>query len=339
MRVLVTGGAGFIGSHITLRLAECGHDPVIYDSFATSKRETPATVARMAARPIPVVVGDTTDAARLSEAMATAQPDAVIHCAGLKSIAESISHPERYRRANVEGVRTLLTVMGTAGVHRLVFSSSASVYDYPGPRISEDASVGTHPAHPYAASKVAAEQIARAWQQADPRRQVDVLRYFNPVGAHPRGLLGEDPLEEPSNLFPLVTRALAGVTPFVHIAGTDYNTPDGTCIRDFVHVSDLAEAHVAALERPPKAFRTLNLGTGKGHSVREVLDEFSRVIGRTVPARHAPRRPGDAPVVTADASRAETALSWTPRRSLADACRDAWTWQCSQSGRHLRAEP
>lgn len=340
--VLIAGGAGFIGSHTSLVLLEAGHRIVVIDNFATS---TPANLQRVrelvgAARAgaLQVVAGDIRDRQALDQAFASAEGrfDAVIHFAGLKAVAESVHQPLLYWDVNVGGSRSLLAAMAHHGCRTLVFSSSATVYGYPRRLpIAEDAAV--EPINPYGHTKAAVERMladlaasAGAEPVGEPWR-IACLRYFNPVGAHPSGLIGEHPLGPPSNLFPFLGQVALGQRPRLRIFGSDWPTPDGTGIRDYIHVMDLAEGHRAALEvlwqEPPQRL-TLNLGSGRGHSVLDVVRAYERASGRPVPYELVERRPGDAAHSVADPSEARRRLGWQTRRSLEQMCTDGWSWQC-----------
>jgi len=328
MHLLVTGGAGYIGSHTLVELLEHGHRVVVLDSFINSHPAAPARVRELTGRPLTVIEGDVNDAATLDALFAMHAIDAVIHFAGLKAVGDSVTRPLAYYRANVAGTLTLCQAMARAGVHRLVFSSSATVY-------GEDAPVPYHEglprgrtANPYGTSKATVERLLEDLCTADPRWSVALLRYFNPIGAHGSGRIGEDPLGTPNNLMPYVAQVAAGRRPELAIFGNDYPTPDGTCIRDYLHVMDLAEGHRLALNRLAEpGCHAYNLGTGQGHSVLELVETFTRVTGMDVPYRFAPRRAGDLPAFWADAAKAERELGWRARRDLATMLADAWRWQ------------
>jgi len=331
--VLVTGGAGYIGSITCVRLIEAGWQPLILDNFSNSH---PAVLDRIAAitghRPACVRV-DVRDAAALdavfAEAAQAGRPfEAVIHFAGLKAVGESVREPLRYHEHNVQGSLNLVQAMLRAGVSRLVFSSSATVYGEPAHvPVTEDAPL--QPTNPYGRSKRVVEDLLADHVVARPDWAVACLRYFNPVGAHPSGLLGEDPQGVPNNLMPFIAQVAVGRQPALRIFGQDWPTPDGTGVRDYLHVLDLADGHVAALDllaRAPGLHR-LNLGTGRGRSVRELLAAFERACGRTLPVELAPRRPGDIAACWADPAAAESALGWHARLDLEAMCADTWRWQ------------
>lgn len=328
MRILVTGGAGYIGSHTTLVLLQQGHDVVVVDNLDNSKPEALRRVAQLAGRAAVLHQVDVRDDAGLDAVMAEARPEAVIHFAGLKAVGESVQQPRRYYQNNVAGTLTLLDVMDRHGVRTLLFSSSATVYGDPASvPITEEFPLSA--TNPYGRSKLMVEEILRDLHRAEPAWALGILRYFNPVGAHESGRIGEDPTGVPNNLVPFLTQVAVGRRPEAAIFGDDYPTPDGTGVRDYIHVVDLAEGHVRALEylgRGP-GLLTLNLGTGRGHSVREMVAAVERASGRPVPCRVAPRRPGDVAQCWADPSRAAELLGWRAERDLDQMCRDAWRWQ------------
>ena len=337
--LLITGGAGFIGSHTALVLLEAGHQLVVLDNYANSSPEALKRVACLAgpeagAR-LQVIEGDIRSAADLERAFAAcAAPgnghvDAVIHFAGLKAVGESVADPLRYWDVNVCGSRQLVSAMQVHGCRTLVFSSSATLYGYPETvPIPENASV--QPINPYGQTKAAVEQLLADVAASEPGWRIARLRYFNPVGAHPSGQIGEDPSGIPNNLFPFVSQVAVGRRPQLQVYGGDWPTPDGSGVRDYIHVMDLAEGHKAALEvllaEDPQLL-TLNLGSGQGHSVLEVAAAFEAASGRPVPLQIVDRRPGDAAITVADPSRAAERLGWRTRRTLADMCRDGWAWQ------------
>lgn len=330
MRILVAGGAGYIGSHTVLSLLEAGHDVVVADDFSNARPAVLDRMRELAGVEVPFVEIDLTDAARTEALVADRRPDAVIHFAGLKAVGESAAQPLRYYRTNLDATFSLLEAMGRHGVERFVFSSSATVYgDHaPVPYVETHAPLAA--ASPYGRTKVMTEQVLTDHAAATPGLRVALLRYFNPVGAHPSGRMGEDPQGVPNNLMPYVAQVAVGRQERLAIFGDDYDTPDGTCLRDYIHVVDLAEGHVAALEHldeqatPVRAF---NLGGGRGTSVRELFDAFCAVVGRELPHEVVGRRPGDLPAYWADTTRAADELGWTARRSLEDMVADVWRWQ------------
>ncbi len=326
--VLVTGGAGFIGSHTCLRLLEAGHPVVVLDNFSNSSREALSRVERLAGKPLQLVEGDVREPGALDRAFSHMPVGAVIHFAGLKAVGESVERPLFYYDNNVGGTLRLLEAMARHGCQRLVFSSSATVYaETTHLPIIEDAPCA--PKSPYGRTKLMVEEILSDAGVAAPALRILSLRYFNPVGAHPSGTIGEDPRGIPSNLMPFLMQVAVGRRERLEVFGGDYSTPDGTGVRDYLHVMDLADGHLAALAALDRttAPTAINLGTGTGHSVLEVLHAASHAVGRELPYRIGPRRPGDAASVYADPSRAKALLGWQARRSLAEMCADAWRWQ------------
>ena len=327
--VLVTGGAGYIGSHTCLALLEAGYEVAVLDSLANSSPAAIDAVAEIAARRPRLEVVDCRDEAAVEEVFADVRPDAVLHFAGLKSVSESMADPLRYYRHNLESTAILLMVMERCGVRRIVFSSSATVYGEPD-LLPVPEAASTHPANPYGWTKLMIEQMIADVIRADPRWSAALLRYFNPVGAHPSGLIGEDPDGVPGNLMPYLLQVAVGRRAKLPLYGTDYPTPDGTARRDYIHVMDLAEGHLAALEHldsTPGQAQAYNLGTGQGISVLEVVANMREATGRPLPYEELGRRPGDVPELWADPSKARSELDWSATRSLAEMCRDAWAWQ------------
>jgi len=328
MKVLVTGGAGYIGSHTTLCLLEAGHDVVVLDNLMNSNPESLRRVERLVGKKVDFREVDLLDAAAVDAVFAGGGFDAVIHFAGLKAVGESVQKPLWYYQNNVVGTLNLLHSMDAAGVRRLVFSSSATVYGASEevPLIEKAPLDATNP---YGRTKEQIEDILSDLGAADARWSIALLRYFNPVGAHESGLIGEDPSGIPNNLLPFVAQVAVGRREKVMVFGNDYPTPDGTGVRDYIHVMDLAGGHLAALDfisGKESVFRW-NLGTGRGSSVLEVIEAFGRAVGRPVPYEFAPRRPGDAAVSYADPSAALADLGWSARRNLAQMCEDHWRWQ------------
>jgi len=326
--ILVTGGAGYIGSHVVVELAQAGCAPVVLDNFANSSPEVLPRLEALAGRPVPCIEADVRDREALRRAFHDHPIAAVIHCAGLKAVGESEARPLAYYDVNVGGALALAEVMGEAGVATLVFSSSATVYGQPERLpVAEDAPVAPHSV--YGRTKRIVEDFLRDLAHANPNWRIAILRYFNPAGAHPSGTIGEAPLGKPNNLVPLLCRIAAGEFPELSIFGTDWPTADGTGVRDYIHVQDLAAGHVAALnylaQNPGAA--TMNLGVGRGYSVREVVSEFERACGRTITRKLDPRRPGDVACVYADPARANSQLGWRATRGLDAICADAWRWQ------------
>jgi UDP-glucose 4-epimerase len=329
MRILVSGGAGYIGSHTTLQLIAAGHDAVIVDDFSRSKRSVLPRLESLAGRPIEVREVDLTDVPATEACVADGGFEAVIHFAGLKAVGESVEKPIEYYSNNLGSTLSLLGAMRRRGVARFVFSSSATVY-------GENASVPmkeefpTSATNPYGWTKVMQEQILRDAAVADPSLRVALLRYFNPVGAHPSGTIGEDPSGIPNNLMPLIAQVAIGRREKLLVYGDDYPTPDGTGRRDYLHVEDLAAGHVAALDRIGEVdpgVSTWNLGTGTPTSVKEMVDAFTRACGHELPVEIAPRRAGDVAESYADPSRAQAELGWRADRTIDQMCEDTWRWQ------------
>ena len=328
MRLLLTGGAGYIGSHTALASLRAGHEVILLDDFSNSDASVVAALRRASNRDIPFVESDIRDTDALRRILSETRPDAVLHFAGLKSVSESVAEPRRYYDVNVTGSLSLIEAMENAGVSRIVFSSSATVYGVPHYLpVDED-----HPlsvTNPYGRSKLQVEDILRDHCAARPDWCAAILRYFNPVGADECGLIGESPKGVPANLMPFVADVAAGERPAVGVFGDDYDTRDGTGIRDFIHVADLGEAHVAAVEwaRGQAGARAFNLGGGTGTSVFEMIDAFARVSGREIPFEVKPRRPGDVASCYADPSRAAAELSWRTRRGIEEMCASGWAWR------------
>lgn len=328
MRVLVTGGAGYIGSHTCLELLRAGHDVTVVDNLSNSKQESLRRVEELVAREIAFHRVDLLDAAELDRVFAAAPVDAVIHFAGLKAVGESVQIPLRYYHNNLTGTFALCQAMVTHGVKRLIFSSSATVYGDPATvPIREDAPLA--PTNPYGRTKLMIEQVLEDLRRAEADWSVVILRYFNPVGAHASGRIGEDPSGIPNNLMPYVAQVAVGKLPELRVFGSDYPTSDGTGIRDYIHVVDLAVGHLRALDkliRKP-GIMVHNLGTGRGYSVLEVVRAFEQASGRKIPYRIIDRRPGDVAASYADPAKARDELVWTAERDLLDMCADTWRWQ------------
>lgn len=325
--ILITGGTGFIGSHTVVTLAEAGQPVVILDNLCNSSPKVLDRLARLGASPIEFVQADIRDSAALDGLFARYNFAGVIHFAGLKAVGESVAQPLRYLENNVSGTINLLQAMDRANVRRIVFSSSATVYGDPASvPIPETAALTA--TNPYGRTKLMCEDALRELHAADPRWSIAILRYFNPVGAHESGLLGEAPNGIPNNLMPYITQVALGQREHLQIFGNDYDTPDGTGVRDYLHVSDLAAGHLAALRalNEPKLL-TVNLGTGRGVSVQDMVDTFARVNGVPIPHKVVPRRPGDVAVTLADPRQAKTQLNWEAKHDLARMCADAWRWQ------------
>ncbi len=326
--ILVTGGAGYVGSHVVVELARAGYAVAVLDNFANSTRAVLERLAALTEASIPCIEADVRDVDALRRAFRDYPINAVVHCAGLKSVGESELRPLTYYDVNVTGALALAEVMGEAGVATLVYSSSATVYGQPEHLpVTEDAPLG--PQSVYGRTKRVVEDFLRDLAHANPNWRIAILRYFNPAGAHPSGRIGEAPTGRPNNLVPLLSRIAAGEFSDLSIFGTDWPTPDGTGIRDYLHVQDLALGHVAALAYLARnaGAATLNLGLGRGHSVLDVVAAFERACGRRITRTLAPRRAGDVASCYADPTRAETLLHWRATRGLDAICADAWRWQ------------
>ena len=326
--VLVTGGAGYIGSHTCVELLDVGYVPVVFDNFSNSSPEVLARIESLTGRPLRFYRGDIRDPAALDHALMDSGASAVVHFAGLKAVGESVEQPLRYYDNNVVGTLRLLEAMGRAGVKSLVFSSSATVYGEPQSLpLTEN-----HPlsaTNPYGRTKLVIEDMLRELHHADPAWRIAILRYFNPVGAHSSGEIGEDPVGVPNNLLPYVAQVAVGRREYLNVWGDDYLTHDGTGLRDYIHVVDLALGHLKALERLQTAAQcfSVNLGTGTGYSVLDIVRAFEQASGHTVPYRVGSRRAGDVAACYADPSHAAQLLGWRAERDLALMCRDAWNWQ------------
>ncbi len=331
--ILVTGGSGYIGSHTVVELMAAGHDVFVIDNYSNSKPGVLDRIEQITGRRPGFAQMDLRDRAGLRYLFMTHDFEAVVHFAGLKAVGESVSHSLRYYDNNVAGSVILFNAMAEAGVRQLVFSSSATVYGDPrSVPIREDFPLSA--TNPYGRSKLMIEDILRDAKVSDPSWRIAILRYFNPVGAHASGLIGEDPNGIPNNLMPYVTQVAIGKLPQLSVFGNDYPTPDGTGVRDYIHVVDLALGHVAALRvlasRPGGL--TVNLGTGRGCSVLELVNTFARVSGREIPYKIIARRPGDIAQCYADPSRAQTLLGWRATRGIEEMCADSWHWQESALG-------
>lgn len=327
--ILVTGGAGYIGSHTCIELVKSGYEPVIFDNFSNSKPAVLARINKITGRNIPFVAGDIRVKEQLEAVFNAYKIDAVINFAGLKAVGESVKKPLEYYDNNVNGARVLLQVMKEKKCYNFVFSSSATVYGEPDKvPLTEDSPV-KRANSPYGQTKVDIEFMAEELQKAVPDFSMILLRYFNPVGAHESGLIGEDPRGIPNNLMPYLTQVAVGKLPFLNIFGNDYPTPDGTCIRDYIHVVDLAKGHVAALKHcmDKSGVHIYNLGTGIGYSVLDMVKAFSKAIGRDLPYKFASRRPGDVVQCYADPSLARKELGWSAQKNLDEMAADSYNWQ------------
>jgi len=328
LRILVTGGAGYIGSHMAVELLSAGHEAIIVDNLSNSKASVLDRIARIAGRAPQFEQLDIRDRSGLRRLLSRQRIDAVIHFAGLKAVGESVQRPLAYYDCNVSGSVALFDCLAEAGVRTAVFSSSATVYGEPASvPIQEDFPLSA--TNPYGHSKLIIEQILRDLAQSGSSWRIALLRYFNPVGAHPTGWIGEDPNGVPNNLMPYIARVAAGTLPELPVFGDDYATPDGTGVRDYIHVIDLVRGHLAAIDRlrGSGGVLTLNLGTGRGYSVLEMIRAFETASGVKVPYRVVARRPGDVAQCYADPSAAREVLDWRASLDLAAMCADTWRWQ------------
>ena len=328
MNILVTGGAGYIGSHTCWELLQAGYEVTVVDNLVNSKEESLRRVQELTGKALTFHKVDLLDNSALTAVFDRSPIDAVIHFAGLKAVGESVAMPLRYYHNNVTGTLMLLEVMGKYKVRNLVFSSSATVYGDP-PRVPITEDFPLSPTNPYGRSKLMIEEILRDVHRADGAWNIALLRYFNPVGAHPSGQIGEDPNGIPNNLFPYITQVAVGKLSQLSVFGNDYPTRDGTGIRDYIHVVDLAVGHISALEKltsNPGAV-TYNLGTGRGYSVLEVVSAFERASGKKIPYKIVERRPGDIATCYADPTKAGKELEWSATRGIDEMCADAWRWQ------------
>jgi UDP-glucose 4-epimerase len=326
--IFVTGGAGYIGSHTCVELLNAGHEVTVFDNFSNSQPEALERVQRIAGRQLNFIEGDIRDLSSLNAALKNSQATAVIHFAGLKAVGESVAKPLLYYDNNVLGTLKLLQAMQETGVKTLVFSSSATVYGDPQRLpLTEDHPLSS--TNPYGQTKLVIENMLRDLFKSDPSWHIGILRYFNPVGAHASGLIGEDPQGTPNNLLPFVAQVAVGRREFLNIWGNDYATPDGTGVRDYIHVVDLALGHLAALKRLQAQAQcfSVNLGTGQGYSVLDMVRAFEEASGKPVAYQISPRRPGDVAACYADPAHARELLGWHAQRDLATMCQDAWRWQ------------
>lgn len=327
MKVLVTGGAGYIATHTDVCLLNAGHEVVAVDNFSNSSYESIENVERITGKKVIFYEGDVCDKKILEKIFSEHKIDAVIHFAGLKAVGESCEKPLLYYRNNLDSTLTLLETMVKYDVKRFVFSSSATVYGTP-ERLPLDEDCRLSTTNPYGSTKLMIENILRDVYAADRSFHILLLRYFNPVGAHESGLIGEDPKGIPNNLMPYVAKVAHGELPYLNVFGNDYDTPDGTGVRDYIHVMDLAEGHLAALEHIDSyGVEAVNLGTGVGYSVLDMVKAFEKASGKPVPYKIAPRRPGDIASCYASPEKAAKELNWRAKRNLEDMCRDLWNFQ------------
>lgn len=328
MRVLVTGGAGYIGSHTLLELMAQGHEVCVLDNYSNATPEALNRVRALSNSTIRDFVGDVRDANKLDEVMQAFQPEAVVHFAGLKAVGESAQKPLEYYDVNVGGTLTLLHAMARGGCKRIIFSSSATVYGEP-IYLPYDEAHPTNPMSVYGHSKLMAERILTDWTAANGDSTAVLLRYFNPVGAHPSAQIGEDPQDIPNNLMPFIAQVAIGKRPALQVFGDDYDTPDGTGLRDYIHVVDLARAHVAAIGYAATAVgvRPFNIGTGQSYSVRDMVAAFEKACGHPIATIQSKRRAGDIAAMQADASRANMELGWKAAHNLDDMAASTWAWQ------------
>ena len=329
MKVLVTGGTGYIGSHTCIELIQQGHQVVVADNLSNSNPVVLDRIQTIAGQRPEFYELDVCDDAAVDTLFHKEQFDAVIHFAALKAVGESVEQPLRYFQNNIGGLLTICAAMERYGVNRLIFSSSATVYGVPDHVPVNETAPATRATNPYGTTKVVGEQILTSLAEANPEWKITLLRYFNPVGAHPSGLIGEDPKGVPSNLLPYVAQVAIGKLAQLTVHGNDYPTKDGTCIRDYIHVCDLASGHVAALNHQPQsgAPDVYNLGCGAGYSVLDAIKAFEAAASKTIPFQVGPRRPGDVAEVVADASKAERELGWKAAKTITEMCADAWRWQ------------
>ena len=328
MMIFVTGGAGYIGSHTCVELMNAGHEVTVFDNFCNSQPEALARVERISGQKLQLIQGDVRDHAAVRTALVLSKASGVIHFAGLKAVGESVAAPLDYYANNVAGSISLLQAMKDCGLRTVVFSSSATVYGEPQTLpLTEDHALS--PTNPYGRSKLMTEDLLRDLHRSDPSWRICILRYFNPAGAHSSGLIGEDPRGTPNNLMPFVAQVAIGQRPFLNVWGDDYPTPDGTGVRDFIHVVDLADGHVKALQYLERSAQCIavNLGTGIGYSVLEMVRAFERASGRLVPFQVAARRPGDIASCFADPALAHALLGWRAEHTLQAMCEDGWRWQ------------
>lgn len=328
-KILITGGAGYIGSHTALELLNEGYEVVVYDNLCNSSQESLRRVEELTGKTVKFYEGDVLDGAALEAMFRAENVDAVIHCAALKAVGESVQKPLEYYQNNITGTLTLMDVMNRVGVKNIVFSSSATVYGSPEEMPITESCPKGQCTNPYGWTKSMMEQIMSDVQKANPDWNVILLRYFNPVGAHKSGRIGEDPKGIPNNLMPYISQVAVGKLEKLGVFGNDYNTPDGTGVRDYIHVVDLAIGHVKAINYifTNPGLDVINLGTGVGYSVLDMVKAFSKACGKEIPYEIKPRRAGDIDMCYADPSKALKVLGWKAERGLDEMCEDTWRWQ------------
>ena len=328
MKILLTGGAGYIGSHVLAELLNLNKSVHVLDNFQNSSPNSLTAVCEMSKREFCVSELDIRNGPELDKLLVEAHPSAVMHFAGLKAVSEAVSHPLSYYENNVKGTLELLKAMDNSGCKKLIFSSSATVYGVPERLpLSEDHRLAA--VNPYGRTKLIIEEMISDWTSTDPKKSAIILRYFNPVGAHPSGRIGESPNGIPNNLMPFISQVARGRLEMLNVFGNDYDTADGTGVRDYIHICDLALGHIAALEYCFKysGVETFNLGTGRGYSVIEMVNAFERASGQSVPYRIMPRRTGDVAACYADVSKVRQILNWEAKFGIDEMCADAWRWQ------------
>jgi UDP-glucose 4-epimerase len=328
LRVLLTGGAGYLGTHILLKLLARQLDVLVLENFCNSSEKSLRHVGKLSNRTFKITQSDIRDSADLMTQIGEFQPECVIHCAGLKAVGESQGMPVEYYRSNVQGSLNLLRAMDTVGCKRIIFSSSATVYGVP-QYLPVDEDHPISPVNVYGRTKAIVEDIIRDWAAVDPMRSATLLRYFNPVGAHRSGEIGEDPAGMPNNLMPFIADVACNLRPILSVFGEDYDTPDGTGVRDYIHVDDLAEGHLAAIDYLQNAVGTdvFNLGTGQGYSVLEMINAFENACDKTIPYEVVARRSGDVATSFAKSEKARRLLGWEAKLTLNDMCADVWRWR------------
>jgi UDP-glucose 4-epimerase len=328
MIIFLTGGLGYIGSHTVLSLVEAGHEPIVYDNLSNSKIDVVDRLSRIIGYPLRFIEGDIRNKVLLRDSLTEVSADAVIHMAGLKSVSDSCLNPLNYYSTNLHGTLALVEVMNEISLKSLVFSSSATVYGEP-LYLPLDENHPTNPMNPYGRNKLQSEQLLSDLAASDPEWSIVSLRYFNPIGAHESGTIGENPRGIPNNLMPYIAQVAAGFLPYLKVFGADYSSFDGTGVRDYIHVMDIAEGHISALNYAncSSGFNVFNLGVGSGFSVLQLIEHFSRATSVKIPYMMAPRRLGDIDTCYADVSRAERILKWRAKYSIEDMCNSAWLWQ------------